>query len=590
MKIQSRAKFCMLALAALLASPTRADVLSVVPSDALVVVKVKDLNGVSKKLATLSEAWGISAMNPQMADPIGSIKEQLNIKGGVNDAGDAALVVLNFTGEPEQPPVVSLLPVTDYAAFIANFEGATTENGITTFNAPDGETVYVSQWGEHAAVSPSKAAVETKGAGITLPAGAVKELSSKDAVLWANIPVIKTKVLPMMAEKKAEWRQELVAALEQDENSKKFAPLVGAGFDVYVKAAETFLSETKGSFVSFNITDAGVNVGIVSEFLEDSYIGKFTASLKGGTTSFLSCLPSATYLIYGGGLTNGAATKPLLRDIFDPIIAALPELDAPGKAAVADIRASFDTMMDTGDAATFAVMKPKGQLGQEAIFQTVTIVDGKSEPYLAAMKKYFTSVGPVFKALTPEGAPPMPGTSFIVEPAAVTAAGVTFDRVKADINPDPKTPEEAQIQQMMTFMYGPAGLSYMLGAVNAGTAIMAQGLDEAALASVVEACKAKSDTQSNLPHVKETSDQLPADRGAVLYVALDEIAATAVTYISQFGMPVKFQLPPNLPPLGTAFSASGTTLRIDHHIPTKTVQSFVAATLQTMNEMQGGGM
>jgi hypothetical protein len=591
MKFHSRAKLCVLALAALLASPTRADVLSVVPSDSLVIVKVKDLNGVSKKLAGLSEAWGISAMNPQMADPIGSIKEQLNIKGGVNETGDAALVVLNFTGEPEQPPVLSLLPVSDYAAFIANFEGATTENGITTFsNAADGETVYVAQWGDYAAVSPSKDAVVTKGAGVTLPAGAVKELAAKDAVIWANMPVIKTKVLPLIAEKKVEWRAELIEGIEADENARKFAPVLGAVFDVYIKAAETFLNESQGSFVSLNITDAGLNLGIVSEFAEGSYIGKFAAAQKGGTSSFLTGLPSATYLVFGGGLTNGAALRPLFKDLVDPILAAMPEMDAAGKTAMADIRTAFDTMLDTGTSATFGVIKPKGQLGQEAIFQTVTVVEGKSEAYLAAMKKYFTSVGPVFKALTPEGSPAMPGTSFIVEPAAVTAAGVTFDRVKADINADPKTPEEAQIQQMMTFMYGPAGLSYLLGAADEGTAIMAQGLDDAALAAVVESSKANKDAVAGLAHVKETADQLPADRSIVFYVSLDEIATTAVTYISQFGMPVKFQLPPNLPPLGFAVSNSGSSVRIDYHVPTKTVQSFVAATLQTMNEMQGGGM
>ena len=587
--VARNASACLLSLAALFAVSTRAEVLSVLPSDALVVIKVKDLAGVSKKVAALSERCGLSALQPQMADPIGAIKQDLNIKGGLNESGDAAFAILNI--ESDEPQMVTLLPVADYAAFLTNFEGASTENGITTFtNAAGGETVYVASWGNYAAISPVKSIVEAQGQGITLPASANAELAAKDAVMFANIPVIKTKVLPTLTEEKAEWRQQLISGLEQDENAKKFAPLLGAAFDVYFQAAETFLNETQGSFISINITDAGANFSVVSEFTQGSYIGNFVSSLKGGTSSYLSGLPASSYLFYGGFPANSAALKPVMKDVLDPILAALPELTPEAKTALDEVRSSFDTMMDSGAAATFGVIKPKGQLGQEAIFQSLFVVEGKPEAYIPAMKKYFASTGTIVKSLMPEGAPAMPGTSFIIEDKALTAGGVSFDRIKADVNAEPKTPEEAQMQQVMSFMYGPAGLSYVIGAADDKHAIFAQGVSDEALAAAVEATKAGQDNLSSLPHIAETAAQLPADRIGVVYVAVDEIATTAIGYVSQFGMPVKFQLPPNLPPLGVAVSASSNTMRVEYHIPSKTVESFVAAALQAMNDARNGGM
>ena len=60
-------------------------------------------------------------------------------------------------------------------------------------------------------------------------------------------------------------------------------------------------------------------------------------------------------------------------------------------------------------------------------------------------------------------------------------------------------------------------------------------------------------------------------------------------YAQGFGMPVKMQLPQNLPPLGFSAASEGTAVRFDMHVPTTTVQSIVAAGMQAYMQMQGGG-
>ena len=65
---------CGAVLAAVLAlgsaTAARAQVLQQVPSDALVVVKVSNLKAVSDKVAKFAEALGLSAVQPEFADPL----------------------------------------------------------------------------------------------------------------------------------------------------------------------------------------------------------------------------------------------------------------------------------------------------------------------------------------------------------------------------------------------------------------------------------------------------------------------------------------------------------------------------------------
>ncbi len=84
------------------------------------------------------------------------------------------------------------------------------------------------------------------------------------------------------------------------------------------------------------------------------------------------------------------------------------------------------------------------------------------------------------------------------------------------------------------------------------------------------------------------SKQLPEKRFFVEYIDLAQIVTSGVKYAQGFGLPVKMQLPANLPPIGVAASTEASSFRIDTHVPTSLVQSLVAAGMQTYMQMQGG--
>ena len=92
-----------LMLLALAARPLAAQVLDQVPSDALAVLKVKNLQATSTKLAKYCNDLGVAALVPQLNDPLKALEDKLKISQGINAAGDMFVVFLNPAGDEAGP-------------------------------------------------------------------------------------------------------------------------------------------------------------------------------------------------------------------------------------------------------------------------------------------------------------------------------------------------------------------------------------------------------------------------------------------------------------------------------------------------------
>src|SRR5437763_424397 len=110
-----------LMVALIIAPIARAQVLKQVPDNALVVIRFANLKQTSDKLASLATKFGIDKQLPAAANPLDSIKQKLGANAGVNEAGDAAMVLLPKSGDKTEPPGLVLFPVADYKAFIGNY-------------------------------------------------------------------------------------------------------------------------------------------------------------------------------------------------------------------------------------------------------------------------------------------------------------------------------------------------------------------------------------------------------------------------------------------------------------------------------------
>src|SRR6185312_8093684 len=72
----------------------RAQVLEQVPSNAVGVFEVKDLQGLSTKIAKFAKALGIDQFDPRWADPLASVEDEMGLKQGVNKNGDLAIAFM----------------------------------------------------------------------------------------------------------------------------------------------------------------------------------------------------------------------------------------------------------------------------------------------------------------------------------------------------------------------------------------------------------------------------------------------------------------------------------------------------------------
>lgn len=577
---------CVVAAGALVwGAASSADVFEIVPAEALGVLKVRNLKEVSAKWGDFSAKLGLAAFSPEMADPLGAIKSQLGIEAGLREDGELGLVLLPasaWSTDESGPAAVLLVPVSDYAAFVGNFKDAETSDGVTKATR-DGEDVFIAQWGDYAAVGSSREHVLMKGEGVALSPHAAGELTSKDVVLWANVPVLRAALAGGLEEARTTALEALNEQLSGDASSAKYRDVIAAATTQVFVALESFLRDARSATVSLHLTDAGINSSLAAEFERGSYLGGWVSSLKPETENVTAGLPAGSYIIFGGLVGGGEALAQLTRDVAGPVVEALKNVEGGNADAVALIDAT-ERLFRHARRTVFGWVAPRGQVGTESLLQMAFTVEGDAAAYMAAFKDYSTAYARVSSAF--EGTQVNP---FNVEfkPAHRVVAGVTFDSLVMGYPPNPRTPEEAMMQQMMRMIYGPTGLSYDVGAVSDTRVLCAFGMNEGTVARFVAALREGQDPVGGLANVQRTAAELPTGSFAVVYLALDELIRTGTHYAQQFGIPVNLQLPPNLSPIGIALASQGTVLKANTHVPMDLLQSIIAAAIQMQ---MGGGM
>ena len=89
-----RTQTCLILAGWLIASSAvaSAQVMKQVPSNSLVVLKVSNLEQTSKKVADFCTQMGITQMDPDMQDPLGSFLKAIGAPEGINRSGELALI------------------------------------------------------------------------------------------------------------------------------------------------------------------------------------------------------------------------------------------------------------------------------------------------------------------------------------------------------------------------------------------------------------------------------------------------------------------------------------------------------------------
>ncbi len=150
MRSLRRAGMALVVLVTWVTCSARAQVLTFMPDNALVVIKIKNLQDVSGKVAVLSQQWGLANIRPELNDPLGTLLTVANLGPGLNKAGEAAAAVMQPSPGSPIPNMLFLVPVTDFKAFAAALPNSKPDGDLTMFSPGGGQPGYVADRGKYA--------------------------------------------------------------------------------------------------------------------------------------------------------------------------------------------------------------------------------------------------------------------------------------------------------------------------------------------------------------------------------------------------------------------------------------------------------
>lgn len=592
MHLRKRLKRSAVVLAALVTlatvhAPAGAQVVKQIPQDALVVLKVANLQATSQKIANFCQQLGLQAFNPDLADPLAYLQRESNIQQGLDKTGEMAFAFIDpdAVGGNEDKAMVILVPVSDYAAFLTNFNDAKTEGDVTEVSLPKGnDTGFIAKWGDYAAISPSKELASRKPTGIAPSKLAAREMDAKDFVLFANVPELRRKFMPEMGKFREEAMNEIEKSVATNEKAQPYLPALRVAASQAVGILEAFLRDADAATISANVGTEGLSFTVLSDFRSDSYLGKMTATSKNTSASMLAGLPEIKYFAFGGATSSPEVSKQLMTDLLDPIVVELKKVETPEAKTAVDYVDNVRKSVDATEGMSFGMVQPSGALGQGAILQYIYELRGDAQALKSSYEDMMKNNEELSKLMYGES---VQDVSTVHTPAAKTVEGIAFDQYQMKMTFDPASPEGAQINQMMTFMYGPEGMTFYGAPITNKNFLLVSGLSDENLAAVVASAKTGENLLGKIEGVKMVAAQLPEERSFEMYVPLDNVVTAAVGYAQQFGMPFKFQLPPGLPPIGISAGAEGAAIRGDVYVPIQLLSSLVSAGIQAFMQMQG---
>lgn len=583
-----------------------ANVLEQVPGDAAFVVKVKNLQHLSDRLADYAQQWGIAGLQPGMDNPLGAFKQETGISEGLAADGEMAVYLMEFPMDGEEPLPVGILPVEDYAAFLKNFPDARTEGDITSVTLNTGDPAFVANREGYAVIGMNREAVmPAANAGVKAGEAASTQLNEKDITFHLNIAALREELLPKIEEGRREVLQQIdeVAGPDGDEQAAafaKFVPLAKAIVNQVLNVGEGFITNTETLTYGLTFGDAGISATYLMDFTKDGYASEVLAMAKPTAEPLVTGLPASQYIFVGGAVSNPEATKKITSDFLAPIRKEL-DGDDPQMQALSKWLDAAETYFASTTGQRFGMVSPGEEGGIEQI-QTLNVMLGDAKAIAEAQKNLLATQDEMLNSMIMSllggggeaGAAPaegeqQPKVETTLTPNAKTVEGVAFTEFTTDAQPGsapPKTTVEAVVQQVLANMQM-QNQSGLFGVIDPQHFLLSSGGTDEMLASAVKAAKANENALAENEQFAQAGKTLPKERLGVVYVPLDVAIASAVQLANANGMQVSIEVPPDLVPFAfTATTESNSTFRVDGYLPSETLQALVAAGLQIQMQMQ----
>lgn len=548
MKLFARRVAAVCVSAAVLSLTARAGVpgaLDKAPTDAVLVIATPSLNQLDKQAGQLLAAMGL----PQISTP-SQLLQIANLRNGLNMEGSAAVVVL--PGDPngaQEPPIIVLLPVTDYGALLGNFGVKPAGAGaLDSLNMAGSDVFAKDVGGGYAALSPTEAVLAAfagKGGNLeaykaALGAAGAAVADKAEILAVANVAAMG----PYMDAWSAGVKEGMAAAGGPDPKQMEAASKV---MDDLFK---TLKRDGRTLALGIDAGATGVAFDMAAMFKEGSETAK-TLTGPGAASSLMKRLPDQPYIL-------AAAVDyahPAARDLISKMTAIGDQMGGMGMMGGIDVTKMLGVM--TGQA-TAIYPNPAGPMAG-VLANTVTFIASKDPKAVLAQTKQ------MLQGLGGDKAPAKFTATFTDNEAQVN--GVAADGYALALTPG-NDPVSMQLMQMMSIFYGPAGMSGYLAATDGGV-YQTMSKNQALLKSALDAGKGGSLADDAM--IKQVSERLPQGRLAEGYVGIRTILEQAMPFMQMF-LPVQIDLPADLPPVAGGVAVDSGALRATGVVPAQVLK------------------
>jgi len=563
------------------ADPTAA--LEAAPADAHLVLVIPSLSGGSEKLAAMNEALGLDV--PELRDVLGRFKTESGAIHGLDDEGAMLIVVPNvsaLTVPGPTKPLLVLAPVTDYQAFIGNYEVVTEEGSdIATLTLPRGQTAYARSVEGHAVLCPVKAAAEAYqpagGEGAAAMAGKLgaaggRTLAEADAALYLDLEAMAPVLTPLidvgLQQANAQARQ--MGQMGMDAEAVKS---MQASYAMYAGVAKAVLRDAAGGLMALSLTPRGNAMSFAVQFKPDTPLARMFPGGGDGPTTMLADLPDKPY-IFAGAMDAQAMDMGL---IVEELLKHLPAEEEAGMLKMT--RQSLPMLKDVkGWAGAFYAPAPGGAMGMFNMLQVAYVEDAAA--YLKQTRQQTQQMDGM---TMPAGVGGQMTFRTTYQEKAMEIEGTPVDQYSVTMQLPP------DMQQSMTWllmMMGGSGYGGYIAAKD-NAVISTTVTDPNLITAGLKAVGAGAGIGADPALAELRQDALPEALAMEGYLSLVGIARTANPMMQMFGMPA-VNVPADLPPIAFGLGVENSGLAYRMYVPNATVKFLIDEGRKLRGNMRGG--
>lgn len=568
--------FTGLTLTAPAASAQGTEILSAAPKDAKILVGTTSLGELDKNWKALVTAIEMDAMMPFA--PTDLLGQAGLDAASLDKTRSVGVAVMSLDDEVVEPPILFLLPVSDYGQWLSSFGPDVKAEGVAEIETPLGMPAYVRGAGRYAVMSPTKALVESYLPQENAAAHYKKRVGAVGAGVIERAQVFAIVDFDSLAPMK---RQIIEGMTEAISDQMAMAGAMGMGLpmadqvaDMNAALVSMLLDECSAVVAGLRFSERGMAMDFAIQTKEGSEIG---ALLPGAAESrnLLDGMPDAPFMFAMSLDYGGVRIGPLM----DALRRRLGVEEAPaGDAAAPPGMMPMANLWRNTDGVAMSIYPSPGGLTGGLLSRSIFMMSGDSAKIITMFRELMS------QTTTAEG---MGGVQVTAEytPDAAEIAGVKADAYAVRMSGPPEM--AAQVQQMQQMVYGPAGLQGYVLPVKGGI-LQTTSRNSELVQQTLASMRGEAPGLGANRVLAAVDAMLPPNPSMRFYIGLGAISNTVGPLLAMGAPGLDIAELKALPPIGMGASVAGGGLVGSMVIPAPVLKAIAEMAQQFGPDLMGG--